>query len=180
MIRVNFYLNICIMILSDIQKKTETTENFRNSKTVRKMKTRMITSTMVVLFATATLVSATTSRTENPSSASSHENVICQTLESWTSSRDNWEQEGQELTAATVSENSFLLNEWMEARDNWEKEGQGLAIAPAAEKSISLEEWIAGMESWEQEGVETNFTFTLEYTAGMEEWIAEIADWEQK
>jgi hypothetical protein len=120
------------------------------------MKTRLISVTLVILFAVVTVAEATNNRVKNSSIASRHENVIeTNQLEGWITSRENWEQEGQETVSNYAQEKSSMLEEWIARRDNWEQEGQETVSDYTLKESSMLEKWIAGRESWEQEGQET-------------------------
>jgi hypothetical protein len=129
------------------------------------MKTRIISTTMVVLFAALTVAGATNNRNQDSLSASSHENATEQNfanmvplnpspeatlMEEWIESRDNWEQTEQNTVSSYLLIDSEMLEEWMLSRDNWEQEGQNLMAGNIPVKSALLEEWISSTENWEQ------------------------------
>jgi hypothetical protein len=167
----------------------------KNIKKQNTMKTRIFTMTAIILFTAATIAGAANHREKSRSASSFRENATGQItqemkadqsvelkagLEQWITDRENWEQEGEEMTVNTGSVNSTMLYEWVVSRDNWEQEGEEMITATTSEKRISLEEWIAGRESWEQEGQETSSSLVRYELTGMEEWIAAITEWEQK
>jgi len=127
------------------------------------MKTRILSSTLVLLFAVASTAFASET-VHHGSTASSHENNATQgiavenidfstaatvSMENWMNSLDNWEQEGQ-APETDVMENTVNFQDWMNALDNWER-GEEPAISEnhSGQASI-LNEWITSTENWEQ------------------------------
>jgi hypothetical protein len=134
--------------------KTEKTEN---------MKTRILSSTLVLLLAVASSAFAT-GTVHNSSVASGHENTTTQlsaiqnldipaaesvTIEDWIGNLDGWEQEGQAAETLTLN-CSVTMEEWMTNLDNWEQ-GEELEMGNNLTVQTSLlNEWIASAENWEQ------------------------------
>jgi hypothetical protein len=129
------------------------------------MKTRLISTTLVILFAALTVGGATINRIQNSSAASSHENATEQNItnlnfvypseettlmQEWIDSRNEWEQTGQSLATNDFVKDSEMLEEWISTRDNWEKDDQELVSENFNGKSSLLEEWIASTANWEQ------------------------------
>lgn len=129
------------------------------------MKTRLISTTVVILFAALTVAGATNIRIQNSSPASSHENITEQNftdlnscypsaesliMGEWIDSRDNWEQEGQSLDSNVLLNDPAILEEWVTTRDNWEQIDQNLTGEKFPVKSSLIEEWTASAENWEQ------------------------------
>jgi hypothetical protein len=134
--------------------KTKKTEN---------MKTRILTSTMVLLLAVASSAFAS-GTVHNNSVASGHEISTTQistfqnfdlpatesvTIEDWIGNLDGWEQEGQAAESLTWS-SPVTMEEWMTNLDNWEQgEETEMGNNLTAQTSL-LNEWIASAENWEQ------------------------------
>ncbi|HNX78552.1 MAG TPA: hypothetical protein PKJ24_01660 [Prolixibacteraceae bacterium] len=126
------------------------------------MKTRILSSTLVLLLAVASTAFAAET-VHHGSTASSHENNVSQvtavdsynsglasiSMESWMDNLDNWEQEGQ-APETEVLENTVNFQDWMNALDTWEQ-GEEPAISEnhCGQASV-LNEWITSTENWEQ------------------------------
>ena len=156
------------------------------------MKTRFFSIAVVLLFAVSTIAKAENSRTEDSIVASSHEsnNGIemisansefgTNLLDEWISTRENWEQESQEIESNSVVEATQLLEEWFTGRENWEQGSQEFESNSGVETSQLLEEWFSGRENWEQGSQEIENNGAAITSQMLEEWIATRDNWEQR
>ena len=156
------------------------------------MKTRFFTIAPVLLFATTTIAEAINSTTENSNIASRHESnngieMIAAgsqlehgILDEWISTRENWEQENQEIESNEAMELSQLLEEWVSGRETWEQGSREIEISFTVETSQLLEEWFTGRENWEQESQEVNSNDTIDFSELLEEWMTSRNNWEQQ
>lgn len=127
------------------------------------MKTRLISTTMAILFAALTLAGTANNRTDNSSATSRIENITEQnisdlnsccpsaeptTMEEWIDSRDVWEQIGHEEIASNSAMGSEMLEDWMVSRDTWEQQDMHVEN-PSGIPSV-LEQWTARSDNWEQ------------------------------
>ena len=129
------------------------------------MNTRIITATLISLFAFIGFSGLANNRVNINSTASSHENpcglksqekldtqVSYDTtiLNEWLATREIWEQEGQEIVSENVVMESAYLEEWISGRENWEQKAEDTVIINPYAGSMILNSWINGNESWEQ------------------------------
>jgi hypothetical protein len=127
------------------------------------MKTKFFTITMVFLFALTAMAEATSSRPENLSVASRHEsNTVL------------------DMISNDVLYDSALLDEWISSRETWEQEGQEMESNNAENVSQILEEWVTGRENWENEGSETDRSFPPFEPSLLDEWNSSNQNWEQR
>jgi hypothetical protein len=130
------------------------------------MKTRIITATLLALFAFTGFSGSANNRVNNNSTASCHENLCglkCQELldiqvsydaailNEWIATREIWEQESQEMVSENMVMESTSLEAWISGRENWEQIGEDTVIVNPYAGSLILDSWITGNESWEQE-----------------------------
>ena len=126
------------------------------------MKTRILSSTLVLLFAVASTAFASETG-HHGSTASSHvnnapqaisadnfnENAASVSMENWMDSLDNWEQEGQ-APETEAMENTVIFQDWMNALDNWEQGEEPTTSKSFSGQASILNEWITSTENWEQ------------------------------
>ena len=156
------------------------------------MKTRFFTIALVFLFATTTIAEAINSTTENSKIASRHESnngieMIAAgsqfepgLLDEWISTRENWEQDNQEIESNVAMELSQLLEEWVSGRETWEQGNNEIESNSSVETSQLLEEWFSGRENWEQGSQEVNNNDTIDFSELLEEWMTSRNNWEQQ
>jgi hypothetical protein len=130
------------------------------------MKTRIITATLIVLFAFVVFSGSANNRVSNISTASCHENLCG--------------LKSQEMLDTQVSYDATILNEWVATREIWEQESQEMSSENVMIESTSLEEWISGRENWEQIGEDTVMENPYAGSLILDAWITGNETWEQK
>jgi len=173
-------------------------------KTINKeaMKTRILTTALMILF--STVVIAEPVRNTNEDSLSIHqlavlngstaaETIDCGTiseylslpsiidnnagLEGWVESREVWESEASDATFAYVME-PVMLGGWYDSRESWEQESSSLDLSGVVYIN-NLEEWVSECESWEQSDAAGELV-PLGEGSFQQDWINDRAMWEQK
>jgi hypothetical protein len=128
------------------------------------MKTRLISTTMVILFAALTIAGATNNRTDYSSVASSHEYTTEQNL--------------TDLNSCYPSAESTMMEEWIDGRNQWEQIGQGSTANDLSVDFEMLEEWMVSRNVWEQQNM--NVENPLGIPSVLEQWTASAENWEQR
>jgi hypothetical protein len=146
--------------------KTILKVKIENKNKMKTMKTKIISTTMILLFAVATIAGASNIKTKNSSAASCHENAM--------------EQEGQEMISDNVQNETSILNEWITTRETWEQESLQIINEITLQESFMLNEWIATREIWEQESQEMVSDNALDGISMLNVWIANRENWEQE
>jgi hypothetical protein len=146
--------------------KTIIKEKIDNKNKIKTMKTRIISTTMVLLFAVVTIAGASNIKIKNSSVASCHENAM--------------EQEGQEMISDNVQIESSILNEWITTRETWEQESQEMISNNDLNESCMLNQWINSRELWEQESPEMVQDNGMEASVMLTDWITNRENWEQE
>jgi len=173
-------------------------------KTIKKeaMKTRILTTALMILFTTVIIAEPVRNTNEDTlsiqplaflggssapemseygtlSADSSIELVVEDNagLEYWVESREVWESEASELTVGYGME-PVKLDGWYDSRENWEQESSSLDLSGLVYIN-NLGEWVTERESWEQSDA-TRELVPQTVSSFQQDWINERSMWEQK